>query len=151
MAEITRLQAVEAFDKINDGASFIEIADEYGQSLVAYDVKEANRVTLLQLLEKLQWMDKASNYIIGGYNDEDGFKASNLLHHQGFENVSYIGGGIQSWFLEGLPVAYVEQTGGCSADVCGSGGCGSGSCDTEMDEEEDMMGGGCGGGCSCGH
>ena len=146
MAEITRLQAVEAFDKINNGASFIEIADEYGQSLVAYDVKEANRVTLLQLLEKLQWMDKAPNYIIGGYNEEDGFKASNLLFHQGFENVSYIGGGIQSWFLEGLPVAYVEQTGGCSADVCGSGGCG-----TAMDEEEDMMGGGCGGGCSCGH
>ncbi|MDY0343003.1 MAG: rhodanese-like domain-containing protein [Lentimicrobium sp.] len=150
MSEITKIQAIEAFDKINEGASFIEITDEYGQSLVAYDVKEPNRVTLLQLLEKLQWMDKTPHYIIGGYNDEDGFKAANLLFHQGFEHVAYIGGGIQSWFLEGLPVQYVENSGWCSDGGCGSGSCGSGGCDTSMTEEEDLSGG-CGGGCSCGH
>ncbi|MDD3743846.1 MAG: rhodanese-like domain-containing protein, partial [Lentimicrobiaceae bacterium] len=86
-------------------------------------------------------------YVVGGNSEEDGFKAANLLIHQGFEHVSYISGGIKAWFLEGLPVQYVEDSGWCSDGSCGSGSCGSGGCGSEDEDYSD----GCGGGCSCGH
>lgn len=139
MSEIIKLQPTEAYEKINEGAIFLDIIDEEGYSVVAYDGIESSQVTLLQLLEKLQWLDKEPLYITGGYDDASGFKAANLLHHQGFDNVGYVAGGVQAWFQEGYKVKY-----NVNAD---SGSCGTGSCGTGMEDEE--SGGGCGG-CSCG-
>lgn len=142
MSEIMKLQPSEAYQKINEGAVFIDIIDEEGFSVVAYDGVESSQVTLLQLLEKIQWLDKSVAYITGGYDDNSGFKAANLLHHQGFENVSYVAGGVQAWFQDGFPVKYNVNGG------CGTGSCDTGSCGTQVEEEDSF--GGCGG-CSCGH
>lgn len=142
MSEILKLQPAEAYQKVSEGAVFIDIIDEEGFSVVAYDGVESTQVTLLQLLEKLQWMEKGPYYIAGGFDEATGFKAANLLHHQGFENVGYIAGGVQAWFQDGFPVKYNVNGG------CGTGDCSSGSCGTGFDEEDGM--GGCGG-CSCGH
>ncbi|PKP46533.1 MAG: hypothetical protein CVT94_14505 [Bacteroidetes bacterium HGW-Bacteroidetes-11] len=142
MSEILKLQPSEAFQKIQDGAVFIDIIDEEGFSVVAYDGIEATQVTLLQLLEKIQWLDKTPTYITGGYDEASGFKAANLLFHQGFENVGYVAGGVQAWFQDGYQVKY-NVSGGCS-----TGSCSTSSCDTGFDDEESM--GGCSG-CSCGH
>ena len=139
MSEIIKLQPTEAYQKINEGAIFLDIIDEEGHSVVAYDGIESTQVTLLQLLEKLQWLDKAPMYIAGGYDEASGFKAANLLHCQGFDNVAYVAGGVQAWFQEGYQVKYNDNAGSGS---CDSGGCGSG-----MDDEGHH--GGCGG-CSCG-
>ncbi len=146
MSEILKLQPAEAYQKISEGAVFIDIIDEEGFSVVTYDGIETTQVTLLQLLEKLQWLDKAPTYITGGYDETSGFKAANLLFHQGFENVGYIAGGVQAWFQEGFQVKY-NVNGGCDTGDCSTGSCSSGSCGTG-DEEESF--GGCGG-CSCGH
>jgi len=143
MSEIIKLQPSEAFQKIQDGAIFIDIIDEEGFSVVAYDGIESTQVTLLQLLEKIQWLDKAPTYITGGYDDASGFKAANLLFHQGFENVGYVAGGVQAWFQDGFQVKY-NVSGGCSTGSCST----SSSCDTGFEDEESM--GGCSG-CSCGH
>jgi rhodanese-related sulfurtransferase len=142
MSEILKLQPSEAFQKIQDGAVFIDIIDEEGFSVVAYDGIETTQVTLLQLLEKIQWLDKVPTYITGGYDEASGFKAANLLFHQGFENVGYVAGGVQAWFQDGFQVKY-NVSGGCS-----TGSCSTSSCDTGFDDEESM--GGCSG-CSCGH
>ncbi|HPF63722.1 rhodanese-like domain-containing protein [Lentimicrobium sp.] len=142
MSEILKLQPAEAYEKLSEGAVFIDIIDEEGFSVVAYDGVESTQVTLLQLLEKLQWMEKGPFYITGGFDEATGFKAANLLHHQGFENVGYIAGGVQAWFQDGYPVKYNVNGG------CGTGDCSSGSCGTGFDEEDGT--GGCGG-CSCGH
>jgi rhodanese-related sulfurtransferase len=142
MSEILKLQPSEAFQKIQDGAVFIDIIDEEGFSVVAYDGIETTQVTLLQLLEKIQWLEKVTNYITGGYDEASGFKAANLLFHQGFENVGYVAGGVQAWFQDGFQVKY-NVSGGCS-----TGSCSTSSCDTGFDDEESM--GGCSG-CSCGH
>lgn len=139
MSEIIKLQPTEAYEKINEGAIFLDIIDEEGYSVVAYDGIESSQVTLLQLLEKLQWLDKDPMYITGGYDEASGFKAANLLHHQGFEKVGYVAGGVQAWFQEGYQVKY-----NVNAE---SGSCGTGSCGSGMDDEESF--GGCGG-CSCG-
>ncbi len=146
MSEILKLQPAEAFQKISEGAVFIDIIDEDGFSVVTYDGIVTTQVTLLQLLEKLQWLDKAPTYITGGYDETSGFKAANLLFHQGFENVGYIAGGVQAWFQEGFQVKY-NVNGGCETGDCSTGSCSSGSCGSG-DEEESF--GGCGG-CSCGH
>jgi len=146
MSEILKLQPAEAFQKISEGAVFIDIIDEDGFSVVTYDGIVTTQVTLLQLLEKLQWLDKAPTYITGGYDETSGFKAANLLFHQGFENVGYIAGGVQAWFQEGFQVKY-NVNGGCETGDCSTGSCSSGSCGS-VDEEESF--GGCGG-CSCGH
>ena len=148
MSEIKKYQPSEAFQMINDGAVFIDIIDETGNSVIAYDGVESTQITLLQLLEKLQWMDKSPLYIAGGYDEDTGFKAANLLLHQGFDNVGYISGGVQAWFQDGFPVKY-NVNGGCGTGSCDTGSCDTGSCDTSNDEE-DAFGGGCGG-CSCGH
>lgn len=140
MSEIIKLQPSEAYEKVNEGATFLDIIDEEGFSVVAYDGIETSQVTLLQLLEKLQWLDKDPLYITGGYDEASGFKAANLLHHQGFENVAYVAGGVQAWFQEGYKVKY-----NVNAD---SGSCGTGGCGSPMEEED--FGGGCSG-CSCGH
>lgn len=142
MSEILKLQPAEAYQKVSEGAVFIDIIDEEGFSVVAYDGVESTQVTLLQLLEKLQWMEKGPYYIAGGFDEATGFKAANLLHHQGFENVGYIAGGVQAWFQDGFPVKYNVNGG------CGTGDCSSGSCDIGFGDEDGM--GGCGG-CSCGH
>ncbi|MBW6492503.1 MAG: hypothetical protein K0B15_15065 [Lentimicrobium sp.] len=142
MSEIMKLQPSEAYQKINEGAVFIDIIDEEGFSVVAYDGVESSQVTLLQLLEKIQWLDKSMAYITGGYDENSGFKAANLLHHQGFENVAYVAGGVQAWFQDGFPVKYNVNGG------CGTGSCDTGSCSTGVEEEDSF--GGCGG-CSCGH
>jgi len=142
MSEILKLQPSEAYQKIEDGAVFIEIIDEEGYSVVAFDGIPTTQVTLLQLLEKIQWLDKSPTYITGGYDETSGFKAANLLYHQGFENVGYIAGGVQAWFQEGFQVKYNVNGG------CGTGNCDTGSCNTGTDEDD--FGGSCGG-CSCGH
>ncbi|MFH1121186.1 MAG: rhodanese-like domain-containing protein [Bacteroidota bacterium] len=147
MSEILKLQPSEAFQKISEGAVFLDIIDEDGYSVVSYDGIETTQVTLLQLLEKLQWLDKAPTYITGGYDETSGFKAANLLYHQGFENVGYVSGGVQAWFQEGFPVKY-NVNGGCGTGSCDTGNCSTGSCSTG-EEEEDFYSG-CGG-CSCGH
>lgn len=147
MSEIVKLQPAEAYKQINDGAIFLDIIDEDGFSVVAYDGIDSTQVTLLQLLEKIQWMDKAPSYIAGGYDEASGFKAANMLHHQGFENVGYVSGGVQAWFQEGFQVKY-NVSGGCGTGSCETDSCSSGSCGTG-DEDEDSFGG-CGG-CSCGH
>ncbi len=147
MSEIAKLKPEEAIQKINEGAVFFDIIDEEGFSVVAYDGVESTQLTLLQLLEKLQWLDKDVNYIAGGYDDASGFKAANLLHHQGFEKVAYVSGGVQAWFQDGFPVKY-NVNGGCSTGSCDTGSCSTGSCGTDY-EEDDYMGG-CSG-CSCGH
>lgn len=139
MSEIIKLQPTEAYQKINEGAIFLDIIDEEGYSVVAYDGIASTQVTLLQLLEKLQWMDKEPMYITGGYDEASGFKAANLLFHQGFEKVGYVAGGVQAWFQEGYQVKYNVNAEG--------GSCGTGSCGSGMEEEESS--GGCGG-CSCG-
>jgi len=143
MSEILKLQPEEVMPKIQEGAQFIDVMDEEGNSSVTYDGIEATQITLLQLLEKLQWMDKSPLYVAGGFDEASGFKAANLLHHQGFENVAYIAGGIQAWFQAGLPVKFIESS-SCSTGSCSTGSCGSGY------EEDDLYGGGCSG-CSCGH
>jgi len=142
MSEILKLQPSEAYQKIEDGAVFIEIIDEEGYSVVAFDGIPTTQVTLLQLLEKIQWLDKSPTYITGGYDETSGFKAANLLHHQGFENVGYVAGGVQAWFQEGFQVKYNVNGG------CGTGSCDTGSCNTGKDEDD--FSGSCGG-CSCGH
>lgn len=142
-----KLKPSEAFKKMNEGAIFLDIIDEEGFSVVAYDGIETTQVTLLQLLEKLQWLDKAPVYIAGGYDEASGFKAANLLYHQGFENVGYVAGGVQAWFQEGFLVKY-NVNHGCSSGSCDTGGCSSGSCSTGYEEDDEM--GGCSG-CSCGH
>ncbi|KAF0194788.1 MAG: hypothetical protein FD166_3309 [Bacteroidetes bacterium] len=142
MSEILKLQPSEAYQKIEDGAVFIEIIDEEGYSVVAFDGIPTTQVTLLQLLEKIQWLDKSPTYITGGYDETSGFKAANLLYHQGFENVGYIAGGVQAWFQEGFQVKYNVNGG------CGTGNCDTGSCNTGADEDD--FGGSCSG-CSCGH
>lgn len=142
MSEILKLQPSEAYQKIEDGAVFIEIIDEEGYSVVAFDGIPTTQVTLLQLLEKIQWLDKSPTYITGGYDETSGFKAANLLYHQGFENVGYIAGGVQAWFQEGFQVKYNVNGG------CGTGNCDTGSCNTGTDEDD--FGGSCSG-CSCGH
>ena len=142
MSEIIKLQPTEAYEKINDGAIFLDIIDEEGKSVVAYDGIESSQVTLLQLLEKLQWLDKDPMYIAGGYDEASGFKAANLLYCQGFENVAYVAGGVQAWFQEGYQVKYNENV------ATGSGSCDTGGCGSGMEDEE-FSGGGCGG-CSCG-
>jgi len=147
MSEILKLQPAEAYQKISEGAVFIDIIDEEGNSVVAYDGIESTQVTLLQLLEKQQWLDKAPTYITGGYDETSGFKAANLLYHQGFENVGYVAGGVQAWFQEGFQVKY-NVNGGCGTGSCDTGGCDTGSCGTGSEEEDSF--GGCGG-CSCGH
>ena len=147
MSEIVKYQPAEAFQKINDGAILIDVVDEDGYSVVAYDGVPSTQVTLLQLLEKLQWLEKDPTYIAGGYDENSGFKAANLLHHQGFENVGYIAGGVQAWFQEGFQVKY-NVNGGCGTGSCDTGSCDTGSCGTGIEDEESM--GGCGG-CSCGH
>lgn len=139
MSEIIKLQPTEAYQKINEGAIFLDIIDEEGYSVVAYDGIASTQVTLLQLLEKLQWLDKDPMYIAGGYNEASGFKAANLLYQQGFGNVAYVAGGVQAWFQEGYQVKY-----NANAE---SGSCGTGSCGSGMEDEEYF--GGCGG-CSCG-
>ena len=141
MSEIIKLQPTEAYQKINEGAIFLDIIDEEGYSVVAYDGFETTQVTLLQLLEKLQWLDKDPMYITGGYDEASGFKAANLLYHQGFENVGYVAGGVQAWFQEGYQVKY--------NDNAGSGSCGTGGCGSESEMEDEGHHGGCGG-CSCG-
>lgn len=146
MSEILKLEPAEAYQKISEGAVFIDIIDEDGFSVVTYDGIETTQVTLLQLLEKLHWLDKAPTYITGGYDETSGFKAANLLFHQGFENVGYIAGGVQAWFQEGFQVKY-NVSGGCETGDCSTGSCSSGSCGSGDDEESF---GGCGG-CSCGH
>jgi|GEM_PF-913941 len=147
MSEIMKLQPAEAWQKLADGAVFFDIIDEDGFSVVTYDGIESTQVTLLQLLEKLQWLDKSPLYIAGGYDENSGFKAANLLHHQDFEQVAYIAGGVQSWFQDGYPVKY-NVNGGCSTGDCDTGGCSTGSCGTGIEDEDAW--GGCGG-CSCGH
>ncbi len=136
MAEIFKLTPAEAYEKLTDGASFINIVDHADFSVVEYDVAEVTRLTLLELLEKAESMDKATFYIAGGFDESQGFKAANLLHHQGFENVGYIAGGIQSWFQDGYPVKYNVND-----------GCGTIDCGSNFDDESY---GGCSG-CSCGH
>jgi len=147
MSEILKLQPSEAFHKISEGAVFLDIIDEEGYSVVTYDGIESTQVTLLQLLEKLQWLDKAPTYIAGGFDETSGFKAANLLYHQGFENVGYVAGGVQAWFQEGFAVKY-NVNGGCGSGSCDTGSCSTGSC-SSGEEEEDFYSG-CGG-CSCGH
>ncbi len=147
MSEILKLQPAEAYQKVTEGAVFLDIIDEEGYSVVVYDGIETTQVTLLQLLEKLQWLDKQPTYIAGGYDETSGFKAANLLHHQGFEQVGYVAGGVQAWFQDGFQVKY-NVYGGCSTGSCDTGSCSTGSCGTGMSDEEDF--GGCGG-CSCGH
>lgn len=137
MSEITKLQPSEAIAKVAEGAIFLDIVDEEGFSVVAYDGIASTQVTLLQLLEKIQWMDKGPAYITGGYDEASGFKAANLLFHQGFENVAYVAGGVQAWFQEGYQVKYNVN-----------GGCGTGSCGSDYEDEDSS--GGCSG-CSCGH
>jgi len=147
MSEILKFQPSEAFHKISEGAVFLDIIDEEGYSVVNYDGIETTQVTLLQLLEKLQWLDKAPTYIAGGYDEASGFKAANLLYHQGFLNVGYVAGGVQAWFQEGFPVKY-NVNGGCGTGSCDTGSCSTGSCSTDNGEEDFYSG--CGG-CSCGH
>ncbi len=147
MSEITKLQPSEAYAKITEGAIFLDIIDEEGFSVVAYDGIASTQVTLLQLLEKLQWMDKGPTYITGGYDEASGFKAANLLFHQGFENVAYVAGGVQAWFQEGYQVKY-NVNGGCGTGSCDTGSCDTGSCGSDYEDEDSS--GGCSG-CSCGH
>lgn len=142
MSEILKLQPSEAFQKIQDGAVFLDIIDEDGFSVIAYDGIQSTQVTLLQLLEKIQWLNKSTTYIAGGYNDASGYKAANLLFHQGFMNVGYVAGGIKAWFQDGFQVKY-NVSGGC-----GTGSCSASSYNTGFDDEGSM--GGCSG-CSCGH
>ena len=146
MSEIMKLQPAEANQKIIEGAVFLDIIDEEGYSVVTFDGIESTQVTLLQLLEKIQWLDKAPTYITGGYDEASGFKAANLLYHQGFESVGYVAGGVQAWFQDGFAVKY-NVNGGCGTGSCDTGSCDTGSCGTG---EEDESYGGCGG-CSCGH
>lgn len=148
MSEILKLQPAEANQKITEGAIFIDIIDEEGFSVVAYDGIVSTQVTLLQLLEKQQWMDKGPTYITGGYDEPSGFKAANLLHQQGFENVGYVAGGVQAWFQDGFQVKY-NVSGGCGSGGCETDSCSTGSCGTSNDDD-DYSSGGCGG-CSCGH
>lgn len=141
MSEILKLQPSEAYRMMSEGAVFIDIIDEDGYNVVAYDGMETTQVTLLQLLEKLPWLDKSPTYIAGGYDETSGFKAANLLFHQGFGKVGYVAGGVQAWFQDGYPVKY-NVNGGCGTGSCDTGSCGTGG-------EEDFFSG-CGG-CSCGH
>lgn len=129
MTETMKLTPATAWQEVLDGAVFLDILDDNGFSIIAYDEVNGLEVTLLELLDKLPIMDKSLMYVAGGFNEEEGFKAANLLSNNGFGKVGYVEGGVQAWFHEGLPVRY-NVSGSCDSNQMedGAGGCGGCSC-----------------------
>lgn len=136
MNEMMKLLPEAAWNHVVNGAVFLDITDDEGFSVLAYDQVNSIELTLLELLDKLPEMDKTLMYVAGGYDEATGFKAANLLAVNGFEKVGYIADGIRGWFQEGLPVRY-HVSGSCgmgnedhcnddSSDGCGSCSCGCG-------------------------
>jgi rhodanese-related sulfurtransferase len=130
MTDTQKLAPAEAWKNVVEGAVFLDILDDEGFSVIAYDQVDALEVSLLELLDKMPEMDRSAMYVAGGFDEAMGFKAANLLVNNGFDKVGYVAGGLKAWYEEGLPVRYNV-----------SGGCGS--------HDEDEASGGCGG-CSCG-
>lgn len=120
MEDIIGLEPKKAHEEIMNGALLLDVRSEKEADFVVFDVENIMEIPLLDLVGKMDDLNKEQRIIAADFYGENGFKAANMLKYNGFENVAYIEGGMKSWGIDELPLKYRVE------NECSEGGCGGG-------------------------
>lgn len=120
--EVKSITPEEAYREIAEGALLIDVRHPKELEFVTFGVDGRTEIPLLALVERMQELPGDCKIITSDFDGSNGFKAANMLQYNGFENVSYVDGGLKAWGLDGLPLKYhVEDSctdGSCSGCTC---------------------------------
>ncbi|MFW5974753.1 MAG: rhodanese-like domain-containing protein [Bacteroidota bacterium] len=120
--QVKSLQPEEAYREIAQGALLIDVRHPKEVEFVTFQIDNRLEISLLDLVHRMNELPEDCKIITADFYGVNGFKAANMLQHNGFENVSYIHGGMKAWALDGFPLKYNVE------DSCSDGSCGGCTC-----------------------
>ena len=122
MQEVKSLKPEEAEKEIANGAVLIDVRHPKEIEFVEFAVEKRLEIPLLDLVQKMEELPSDCKLITSDFYGVNGFKAANMLQYNGFENVSFIEGGLKAWGLDGYPLKYKVE------DSCSDGSCSGCTC-----------------------
>lgn len=115
--QVISLKPEDAYREMAEGALLIDVRHPKETEFVTFQVDNRLEIPLLELVHRMSELPKDCKIITSDFYGVNGFKAANMLQHNGFENVFYVQGGMKAWALEGFPLKYqVEDS--CSDESC---------------------------------
>lgn len=127
MNKIASLPPVEVVKALGHGALLVDVRLTDETDIFRFKVPEVVYVPLSALYDSLDKLPRNRALVVADMTGPDGYKAANLLKFNGFEQVSYMEGGMQAWNHERLPIVCHLEGGHEAAHDHGSCGCSCGS------------------------
>lgn len=125
--EVRGLTVDEALQVLEGGAKLIDVrsADDY--LLTAIDHPSVENIPMLELLEKMETLDKQCGYLFTDMDGNLAWKAANMLLYNDFKEVWFVAGGVLQWKSAGLALkGKVPDLMNSCGDHSSCGGCSCG-------------------------
>lgn len=125
--QVNGITVQKAQDLLQGPVVFIDVREPKDYTLAAIDNPELQNIPLLELLKKLESLDKNQKYLIVDMDGTLAWKAANMLLYNDFIDVSYIAGGLLQWKSSGQPIKgrLADLLSNCNdGSLCGGCSCG---------------------------
>ncbi len=111
----------------NSNAMIIDVREQEELEIIKFDTEQIKHFPLSKIVDTFEQIPKDVPLIIACNNGIRSVKVVNLLHIQGFNNVTNLDGGILQWHRDGLPLI-LRQDIVDAGEHCGDGSSGCGCC-----------------------